>query len=250
MSASAQPQAPEPQPLSEGARLLNTYIDPPRTFNDLRRKATWFVPWLLIALFGYGFIGAAAQKIGFAQLSQNEMHANPKQAERIDAMPADQRQKALEVSATITKVFAFASPFIFLLIAVIIAAVLMGTFNFALGAELKFGAALAVVMYAYLPSLVKSVLAIASIYAGASPEGFLMRNPVASNLGALVDITQHPVLFAAGTWVDIFSIWIVVLMGIGFACVARVKRASALGVVFGWYILIALISTGFAALFA
>jgi hypothetical protein len=33
--------APESAPLSEGARLVNTFIAPSRTFADLRRNASW-----------------------------------------------------------------------------------------------------------------------------------------------------------------------------------------------------------------
>ena len=82
MSTSAVP-TPESQPLSEGARIINTFIDPKKTFADIRRKASWWAPWLLIAVFSYLFVGVAAQKIGFDQIVQNQIRMNPKQAEQL-----------------------------------------------------------------------------------------------------------------------------------------------------------------------
>jgi hypothetical protein len=247
----AQPSPAELQPgLSEGARLLNTFVDPAKTFTDIRRKASWFVPWLLIAIFSYALIGAAAQKIGFEQIAQNQMRMNPKQAERMDSASPEQRAQAQKFGVTITKFISYAAPFLFLVIAVIIAAVLMATMNFGLGAEIAFGQAMAVVIYAHLPGIIKSIVAVISIYAGASPESFIFQNPVASNLGALVDPAAHPALFALGASIDLFTIWTLILMGVGFSCISKVKRGAALGVVFGWWAVITLISVGFAAAFA
>ena len=42
---------PETAPLSEGARIVNTFIAPSKTFTDLRRSASWWAPWILIAVF-------------------------------------------------------------------------------------------------------------------------------------------------------------------------------------------------------
>ncbi len=40
----------EPAPLSEPARILNTFIAPSKTFTDLQRKSSWWAPWLLISI--------------------------------------------------------------------------------------------------------------------------------------------------------------------------------------------------------
>jgi hypothetical protein len=92
------------------------------------------------------------------------------------------------------------------------------------------------------------LLAAISLFAGADPEGFNVRNPVATNLGFFVNRIDHPVLHSMLSWVDIFAIWYVVLMGIGFACVSKVPRQKSIWVVAGWYILVALIGSGFVAI--
>ena len=122
--------------LTEGARIINTFVDPPKTFTDLRRRSNWFVPFILISLFSYALVFAAAQKIGFEQLSENQMRLNHKRMEQIENLPADQQARSREIGVTITKAISYAIPVFFLLVAVIIAAVLMATFNFGMGAEI------------------------------------------------------------------------------------------------------------------
>lgn len=241
---------PEPQALSEGARIINTFIDPKKTFSDIRRKASWWAPWLLIAVFSYLFVGVAAQKIGFDQIVQNQIRMNPKQAEQLEKAPPEKRQQALDFSVTLTKGISYAIPIVNLILFAIIAGVLMGAFNFGLGAEITFGQALAVVIYSWLPSVVKVVLAVISIYAGADPQGFNFEYPVASHLGALVDMSAHPALFVFLAAFDIFAIWILVLQGIGFSSISKVKTGKAMAVVFGLYAVVVLVKVGFAAAFS
>jgi len=52
------------------------------------------------------------------------------------------------------------------------------------------------------------------------------------------------------TWLDVTTIWALVLLGIGTAAVAGVKRSSGYIAVFGWWGLFLLISVGWAAAFS
>ena len=156
-SASVTP-TPEAPPLSEGARIVNTFIAPSRTFTDLRRSAAWWAPFLLIVIFSTAFVYVAGQKVGFRKAMENQMQAQPKTQERLEQLPPDQREKQLQQGAKITKDIAYAFPAIQFVILVIIAAALFGTFKFAAGANVSFKVALAIVMYASLPGLLRAVL--------------------------------------------------------------------------------------------
>jgi len=59
--------------------------------------------------------------------------------------------------------------------------------------------------------------------------------------------TNHAV-YALATSLDIVTIWCMILMSIGLATVAGVKRSSGYIAVFGWWAIIVLISVGFAAI--
>jgi hypothetical protein len=169
--------------------------------------------------------------------------------DKVDSLPADQKANAMKVGANITRYFAYGSPLLTLLFIGIIAGVLMATFNFGLGAEVKFMQAMAISMYAFLPSVLKTLIAIAVVGVGAA-EGFTFQNPVASNLGGLVDPNSSHFLYSILSSIDIFNIWILFLTGIGYACVTRVKRGTCMTVVFGWWAVTTLVGAGFGALFA
>ena len=94
---------------------------------------------------------------------------------------------------------------------------------------------LAIVIYSALPLMVKSVLALASVLAGMSPDSFTFQNPVATNPGYFLNPADGVFLYSVLTGVDIFMIWTLVLTAIGFTCVSKVKRGTSLAIVFGWW---------------
>ena len=254
MSTAPVAGAPAPgsgQPgLSEAARIVNTFFAPSTTFTDIKRSASWWAPFVLMAIISYGFIAVVAQKVGWDRVTQNQIRLNPKAAERLEQLPAEQRDRAMRMQTTVTKGIAYGFPVLNLLVITVIAAVLMATFNFGAGAEIPFKQALAVVVYANLAGAVKAVLAIVTLLLGADPEGFTFQNPVATNLGYFVDPSTSRGLYSLAASVDVIAIWVLVLTGIGFARISKLKSATTLGVVFGWYLLITLISAGLAAAFS
>src|SRR5260370_29106867 len=236
--------------LSEGQRLINVFIAPSKTFTDLKRRANWFVPWLLLVIAGYAFVGVIAQKIGFRQITENQIRMSPKAQEKMAEMPAEQRGTVMGYRIMGVKIGSFGFPVFALVIYLIVAAVLMATFNFGIGAEVPFGPSLAIVIYARLPEIIMLLLAIVALFAGADPDSFNLDNPVASNLGFLADVSAQPALYKLASAFDIFSIWVIVLTGIGFSCVSKVKQSTAIGAVFAWYALKTLVVVGIAAVFA
>ncbi len=243
MSTVATTPSPEPAPgLSTVARITNVFFSPSTTFTDLKRKPSWWAAWLLISVFSLLFVFAIQQKVGFDQVFENQMRSNPKSAEQLDKMTADQKAVAEKITAGVS----YSTPIILLIISLIFAGIYLATFNFGLGTEVSFGLSLAIVFYAGIPQILQSVLGAISLYAGADPEAFNPNNPVATNLGYFVSQSNHPALFTLGSFVDIFRIWTVILTGIGFACVSKVKRSTAISVTAGWYVLIALIFSGIA----
>jgi len=234
--------------LSEGARLVNALVAPARTFTDLKRNARWWVPWLLMTAMGYALVAVVAGKIGFEQVSENQLKLNPAAMERMEKAPPEQQARSRAISVAITKTISYSYPAISLLILVIIAAVLMGTFNFLAGADVSFKVALAIVMYASLPGIIKSALVVVSLLAGAAPENFTFQNPLASNLGWLVDPGESPALYTLGSAIDLFMFWTLALTAIGFTCVSKVKRGTAFAAVFGWWAVLTLIGVAAAAI--
>ncbi|MDR3748598.1 MAG: YIP1 family protein [Acidobacteriota bacterium] len=248
MSTTAASPTPEPSPLSQAERVVDTFLAPGKTFTDIRRSASWWLPWLLTAIVGWAMVYVVDKKIGIEKVVENQMAMSPKQAAKLDQLPPDQRAAQMETVVKFNRVIAYAFPFISLVIAAVIAGVLLGTFNFGLGAELKFKHCMAVTLYSWLPGVIKALIAILAVSIGGG-EGFTFQNPVASNLSGLVDPSSH-FLYALATSLDLFALWSLVLAGIGYSCLTKVKRGTCMGVVFSWWAVVVLAGAGIGALFA
>jgi hypothetical protein len=247
-SAPLQPQRPtqplqisqEPAPLSEGQRLINTFLAPSKTFTDLRRNASWWAPFLIIAIVSLLFVYVVDQKVGFPKVVENLTQLQPKQADRIDRLPADQRQQVIHRQVTATRMISFAIPIIALGIYAVFAAVLFATLKFGASADLKYKTLFALIVYSRLPLVLGPLLASLSLLAGVSGDGFIIDNPVATNAGYFIGPEGSPVLRSLLTPLDVFTIWALILTAIGITCISKVKRGTAFAVVFGWFAIVVL----------
>jgi len=226
---------PEPAPLSEGARIVNTFIAPSKTFTDLRRNASWWGPWLLISIFALIFIYSMDRQIGFEQISRNEIAKSPR-ADQFDKLPADQQQQRIQVAGKFVRYLSYGIPVTILFYFAITALVLWASFKFGAGAQVSYKIAYAIVFYASLPITVSSILGTISMFSGINPEGFNVNNPVATNPAYFMDPTQNKFLYVMASGLDVLIIWSIVLMGIGFSCNSKVKRGTAIAIVAGWYV--------------
>jgi hypothetical protein len=240
------PTMSEPAPLSEGARIVNTFIAPSKTFTDLRRNASWWGPWLLISIFALIFIYSMDKKIGFEQINRNEI-AHSARADQFDKLPADQQQSQLKIANAFVRYLSYGIPVMILLYLAIVAVVLWATFKFATGADVSFKTAYAIIFYAGLPGIIGSILGTISMYAGVDPEGFNVNNPVATNPAYFMDRAGNKFLYGMASGLDVLVIWSIVLMGIGFSCNSKVKRSTAIAVVAGWYLFWKLVTSALAA---
>jgi len=241
--------SPEPAPLSEGARIVDTFIAPSKTFTDLGRNASWWAPWLLISVFSIAMIAVVGQQIGFEQVNRNQISQSAR-ADQFDKLPADQQTRQLHIAAKVMKYIGYAFPAIVLISFVIIAAVLMAAFNLGAGAHVRFGVSMAIVTYGSLPGIIHATLAMIALFAGVDRESFNLQNPVATNPSYFMSPTGNKFLYGMASALDVFVIWSIVLIGIGFACNSKVKRSTAIVIVAVLYLLYKLAGSGLAAAFS
>jgi hypothetical protein len=238
--------APEPPPLSEGARIINTFIAPSKTFTDLGRNASWWGPWLLISIFALIFIYSMDRQIGFDQINKNEI-AHSARADAFDKLSPEDQAKQLRVGDAFIRYLSYGIPVTILLFLAITTTVLWITFRFATGADVSFKTAYAIIFYASLPGIIGSILGAISMFAGVDPEGFNVNNPVATNPAYFMDRAGNKFLYGMASGLDILVIWSIVLMGIGFSCNSKVKRGTAIALVAGWYLVWKLAMSALAA---
>lgn len=248
------PEAVQGQPaLSEPQRIIDTFAAPSKTFQDIRRSAKWWGPFLLTLVISYAFSFSVSQKIGWEQVAENQMKMAPEsRQQQFENMPPDQKANAMAMNVKITKGIAFVFPLFMLIWSFIVALVLMATFNFGLGAEVGWWKSVAIVQYAGLPGIIRALLAIGVIWSGAKdPTDFMIQNSFGSNLGYYMSFGETPKwLYSIATSVDAFMIWTLVLTAIGFSIVAKKSRGTCYAAVFGWFAVFVLGSAALSAIFS
>ena len=227
--------------LSEVERVVDVFIAPTKTFTDILRKSTWWLPCLIMVLSVVSAAWVVDRQVGYARVAENQIHQSPKQEERFNELTPEQKAAQLRGMTTGYRYTSYGA-FAFILIFVTIEALLYwASFNFGFGASTTFGKMFAVVMYAGMPRLISGVLAIVLLLAGVNIEGYDMRNPVGTNLAYYMP-DAAPWLKAGLSFFDVIGLWCLALAIIGTAIVAKVSRGQAAAVVLGWW-LIGLIAT-------
>lgn len=239
---------PEAAPLSQVARIVNVFIAPSKTFTDLRSSAAWWAPFLLMVVMSIIFVTVAGQKVGFRKAMENQMQSQPKAQARLDNLPADQREKQLDIGAKFTEGISYGFPILLLLIFLIFSGLLFGSFKVAGAADLSFKVAFAVVVYGGLPGLLRTLLATISLLAGGNVDSFTFQNPAATNLGYFMNAADNPFLYSLASSLDIFQIWGAIVTAIGFTYVCKVKRGTSFAIVIGWWAFFVLVGAGLAAI--
>ncbi len=240
---------PEEPGLTQWQRVSNTFTAPSKTFEDIKRgHRSWWAPFLIYAVIGYILFAAVATKIGMQQVVDNQIRMDPKTEERMANATPEQREAGVRISLKITEGVFIASPLMLLAAAALLSLGLWGTINFGFGGKASYGSVFSVWMYASLPTVIKSLLGIVVIYAGMAPESFNIKNFAPTNLGAFLNpVETNKALYTLATSLDAVTIWTLVLLGIGTATVAGVKRSAGYTAVFGWWAIFILVSVGIAA---
>ncbi len=234
--------------LSEVERVVDTFIAPSKTFTDILRSTSWWLPFLLLLLVTSGVTFTIDRQVGFERVAENQVHLSPKTEEAMSQLPPEQRTARMALSAKITRYVSYASPLLILLFSALGALVLWGSFNFGLGARTTFSQMFAVWIYASLPRLLAGLLTALTLIFGSNAESFNIKEPVGTNIGYYLP-DAAPTLKAALGFIDAIGLWNLALLILGTAIVARVKLGSAAVVVAGWWLLGLLLSVGAAAAF-
>ena len=242
----ASPELTAP-PLSETQRVVDTFVAPSKTFIDIRRKATFWGPLVIMLLVAVGFSFGVQQKVGWDRVFENNMHQQPSREEQFEKLPADQQATQKTVGVKITAIITYCYPVIILVFTAIFALLIWVTANFIFGGSAKFGQIFAVNMYANLVMNVKFLLAIVALFAGLAPDSFLLQNPVGTNIGYFLSTDAPKWLAALGAHLDLFEIWSVLLTALGVAIVANISRGKAAAAVIGWWLIFVFVGVGIAA---
>ena len=226
-------------------RLTGVFFEPARTFEDINRKPTWFVIFLIMSVLGVAVLYVALGRINSEAAIRQRLEAQKMSEEQINAAIAIQQRPIVRYATLI------ATPIVQLITYLIMAGIFLLVFVI-MGAPLTFKKTLSVTLWGLAPpAIIKTILALVLIYVK-NPETIDMNaGVVMSNLGPLVDAKAHPSLASLLSSIDLFSLWGIVLLSIGFAAISGRKltaKKAAVGVVILWLIYV-LGKTGLRSLF-
>jgi hypothetical protein len=249
MSETAVESGAQATGLSQWQRVANTFTAPSKTFEDIKRgNRSWWLPLIITAVAGYILFAGITFNIGWKQVADNTLRADAKTQERLANAPAEARETALKYTQYSIEGSFAAVPVLVLAVVALGSLGLWGTINFVFGGKATYGSIFAVWFYADLPKIIKSLLGTIVIFAGGAPESFNLQNFAPTSVGAFLNQQETgKALYVLASWLDLTTIWSLVLLGIGTAIVAKVKRNSGYIAVFGWWAIFLLISVGFAA---
>jgi hypothetical protein len=222
---------PKPNPMQ---RVIGVIFSPDATFASIAKRPDWVLPLVLLLITSLvaGFI--IAQHVDFGSAARASMEQNK------NATP-EQIDKAVKIAGAIGKVFTYLSPVLSLIGLLIIAGVLLLAFRL-FGGEGDFKQAFSVTCYASIPSIIKSVVTLIILVArGGIIPVEVLATLVRSNLGFLADMKTSPMAFALYSSFDIFSVWFLILMIIGFAYVSRLSKAKSAGIIISLWIVVLLL---------
>jgi hypothetical protein len=241
-----QPVAAVAPGLSQMQRVTDTFTAPSKTFEDIKRgNKSWWMPFVIIAIVGYILFAAVTLKIGMPTVVDNQIRLDPKAQERMANATPEQRATGAKISLYVTQGVFIGGPVLLLVLGAVISLGIWATINFAFAGKATYGSIFAVWMYASLPTIVKTLLGVIVIFAGAAPESFNIKNFAPTNIGAFLNpVETNKALYSLASSLDIVTIWSLAVLAIGVAIVAGVKRTSGYIAVFGWWALIVLIGVG------
>jgi hypothetical protein len=243
------PIVPEGPGLTQVQRVMYTFTAPAKTFNDVKRNSSWWLPYLILVFFSYLLFAGITAKVGWQTVAENNIKMNTRQAEAYDKATPEARAQQLKITSIITQSILAASPITILIVTAVFAGILLATMNFGFGGKASFWPMFAVSMYAGLPAVLKYILGTAAIFAGLDAESFKINNFAGTNIGYYLPADTSKPLMALATSLDVITIWSLVLTGIGISIVAGTKRSSGMIAIFAWWALGVLIGVGAAAAF-
>lgn len=214
-------------------------FSPDETLRDIARKPDVLVPLIVILVISTISGIVLAPRMEFDSMRTQMAARNPN-------LSPDDIDRGVRIAGAVGKVSAYASPLIALAAFAIMAGVLFIAFRL-FGGEGTFKQAFSVVIYAWIPRVIQGIILTIIIAFKGTVDVNDMPTLVRSNLAFLTDMSQHPVLFSLLSTFDLFTIWTVILLIVGFAWTSRFTKTRSAAIILSIWMFITIVKLGFAA---
>lgn len=211
---------------SNGSGVMSVWgvlLSPESTFRSLAARPRWFPAFLLLFLSAIGLSLVLMPRMDLKQVIRDAVE---KQGQEISDTKLDRQVQVTKIVGTASQVVL--QPAIYL----IIAGVFLVVFRLS-GSEIDFRRSLSVSVHGMMPVVVASLLTIPIVLTRMkiSMDEAKSGSFLPSNLGFLATESTGKALHSLLSSCDLFSLWAVALLAIGFRIVGRVSTGVAWGVV-------------------
>ncbi len=242
VAAAEEPQAPGP--INHFGRLFGVLFSPGATFADIVRRPTWVVPTVTMVVISLLASIIFVQRVDWRDVVSQQIEKSP----RASQLSAEQKQQQIEAGAKFAPIFGYvggliAPAFILLLTCL----VMWGSYSLLAGVNPGFATSFAITAHSFMTALVSTPIFLLIIFL--KPKGTIdIENPVATNVAAFLPEDTAKWLMTFCKQIDIFTIWTLVLLAIGFAAVnpKKLKTGNALVIALSVWFVYVIVRTGFA----
>ncbi len=229
---------------SSWSRLTGVLFSPARTFQSIAERPTWLVALLVLVVASAAANYIAADRIDFEQLTRDRFEASGR------TVSEDQIESTIDFQEKWGRTISVFSmvvggPLVYLVMALVFWVLLK-----LLDGDLPYRTAFATTLHSMMPWVVASLLTI-PVVLGREEIGFeeLRAGVLTSSLAILAPEDAGAALTSLLSSIDVFSIWTLVLMVLGFSIAARVSKKASAGAVLGVWAIYVLAKVGLAGLF-
>lgn len=229
-------------------RLFGALFSPGKTFEDIARRPTWLLPSIVLVLASVIASVCLVQRVDWSDVVRSQIEKSSQASQ----LSAEQKEQRVTMGAKIAPIIAYAGgligPVILLLV---VGLVMWGAYALLGGVNAGFLTSYSITAHSFMTTLVGTPIFLIILFL--KPKGTIdIENPMVTNLAAFLPADAAKWLFTLCKSIDIFTIWGLILIAIGFAAVnpKKMKTGKAMGVGFGVWIAYVVIRTGFAWVFS
>lgn len=231
-------------------RLVGVLFAPTETFRKIAERPTWAVALVVLLVLGAVVGVLASQKLDL----DAERDMIREQIEDRQGLRGDELERQVD---TIVNINSKVRPFtpvlvlVFGTLAYLLVAVVFLVGAKLAGGEIDFRRSFATTLHGMAPQGVSALIAIPLILSRESidPEAVQGGSFLASNLAFLAPEDAPAALESLLGSLDLFTVWSVILLTVGYSVVARMSKGAAGAVVVGAWVVWIAIKAGLAALF-
>ena len=239
--------APEAQPrINPFGRIIGVFTSPKQTFAGIAERPSWVAPMLLMMVLATAVGAMLNTKMNWGDYIRHKAEENARFAQ----MSEEQKDQALAGQVKFWTNFSYGVGVVAVPVSTLIFALIyFGAFNLFRGAGVRYGQAFAITAHAFLPTAISSILALIILplksYGDVDPESV-----VATSLKAYLPESAPKPLLALGSSLELFFIWCLVLVAIGFSAAnpKKIKLGASFGIVFGLWAVWVLAKVAWAAI--